>query len=244
MKITPAQTPLPRHAFSGLQALAVLPSGRPVWPVMGGNGEGGSNDGGGGQGGGDGGGTGSGGNGSGSGAGSGTGGGERTFSQTEVDRIIGDRLAREREKYGDYEDLRAKATKLDELEDAKKSDEQKLLERIEAAEKRVTEAESRAQKSDLQLMRARVGAAKGLSPALAARLAGTTEEEITADADDLLASMASSAAAAGDGNGSGSGAGGGGGRVLDQGTRGKSGSDKPTAAAGAELYAQRHGKKT
>lgn len=34
----------------------------------------------------------------------------RTFTQAEVDRIVGDRLGREREKFADYETLKAAAT--------------------------------------------------------------------------------------------------------------------------------------
>lgn len=40
---------------------------------------------------------------------------DRTFTQAEVDTIIGDRLKREREKYADYSDLKEKAGKYDEL---------------------------------------------------------------------------------------------------------------------------------
>ena len=43
---------------------------------------------------------------------------EKTFTQSEVDTIVKDRLAREREKYQDYEELKAKAARLDDLEKA------------------------------------------------------------------------------------------------------------------------------
>ena len=46
---------------------------------------------------------------------------ERTFTQAEMDAIIGDRLNRERKKYADYEDIKAKAAKFDELENASKT---------------------------------------------------------------------------------------------------------------------------
>ncbi len=39
---------------------------------------------------------------------------EKTFTQGEMDAIIGERLAREREKYADYDILKAKAAKFDE----------------------------------------------------------------------------------------------------------------------------------
>lgn len=236
MQITPA---LPRHPFTGLQALAVLPSGRPVWPVQGGDeraGEGGGDGGGTGQNGGQGGGSGTGDNGG--------GGGERTFTQAELDRIISDRISREREKYSDYDQLKAAAGELEQIKDADKTELQRAQDAAAAAERRAAEAEQRADRAAQDLLRSRVGAAKGLSPALAARLVGTTEEEIAADADDLLASMGTGGAG---GNGSG-GDGGQGGRAggasLDQGARGTSRSDKPTTASGAELYAQRHGKRT
>ena len=38
---------------------------------------------------------------------------ERTFTQAEMDAIIGDRLKRERAKYADYEDVKAKAQQFD-----------------------------------------------------------------------------------------------------------------------------------
>ena len=40
---------------------------------------------------------------------------DRTFTQAEVDTIIGERLKREREKYADYPDLRTKAGAYDDL---------------------------------------------------------------------------------------------------------------------------------
>ncbi len=38
---------------------------------------------------------------------------EKTFTQAELDSIVKDRLAREKGKYADYEELKAKATKFD-----------------------------------------------------------------------------------------------------------------------------------
>lgn len=73
-------------------------------------------------------------------------------------------------------DLRAK---LKEFEDKDKSDGEKLSEKITAAEKRASDAEARA-------MRLEVAAAKGLTPAQAKRLVGATQEELEADADEIL----------------------------------------------------------
>lgn len=70
-----------------------------------------------------------------------------------------------------------KAKRLDELEEKSKSEMQKAQERADAAEKRAAALE-------VQATRARVAAAKGVDVEL---LAGSTEEEITACADRLLA---------------------------------------------------------
>ena len=55
----------------------------------------------------------------------------RTFTQDEVNAIIGKRLAEDRAKYADYEALKEKAAKFDEAEEAAKSDLQKATERAD-----------------------------------------------------------------------------------------------------------------
>lgn len=77
-----------------------------------------------------------------------------------------------------------KAKRLDEIEEASKSEQQRLVERAEAAEKSAADATSR-------LLRAEVAADKGLTPTMAARLVGSTKEELEADADALLADLSS-----------------------------------------------------
>src|SRR5882762_5281206 len=49
----------------------------------------------------------------------------QTFTQAEVDRIAADRAARERAKFADYDDLKAKAAQVDAAEEAKKDELQK-----------------------------------------------------------------------------------------------------------------------
>lgn len=45
-----------------------------------------------------------------------TGGESRTFTQEDLDKIVEERLARERKKFADYDDLSEKAARLDEVE--------------------------------------------------------------------------------------------------------------------------------
>lgn len=53
----------------------------------------------------------------------------------------------------------------------------------------LAELKARADAADLRAMRAEVAASKGLTPKQAARLQGTTVEELEADADDLVAAF-------------------------------------------------------
>lgn len=48
-------------------------------------------------------------------------------SQADLDRIIQDRVARERNKFADYDDLKAKATEYDQFKESSKSEQQKAI---------------------------------------------------------------------------------------------------------------------
>lgn len=78
--------------------------------------------------------------------------------------------------------LRDAEARIKDLEDKGKTAEQQVAEKLAGLEKRADEADARA-------LRAEVAQAKGLNAAQAKRLAGTTREELEADADDLLASF-------------------------------------------------------
>lgn len=71
------------------------------------------------------------------------------------------------------------AARLQELEDRDKTEAQKLADAKTAAEQEAASAKQ-------ELLRYRVAAAKKLPASLAARLQGSTEEEMAADADQLL----------------------------------------------------------
>lgn len=99
-------------------------------------------------------------------------GAEKTLSQADVDRIVKERLARERQKYADYDDLKAKA----DAADSSKTDLEKLTEQIEALK-----AENETNKA--KALRSEVASAKGVPAHL---LSGGTQEEMEAQADALL----------------------------------------------------------
>jgi len=97
------------------------------------------------------------------GADQGTNGGEpeKTFTQEEVNAIVGKRLHEEKEKYADYDELKNKAAKYDEAEEASKSELQKATERAEGLQKEVDKM-----KRDKRLheIRAKVAKETGVSP--------------------------------------------------------------------------------
>lgn len=62
---------------------------------------------------------------------------ERTFTQDEVNKIVSSRLKDVQSKYTDYDELKAKASKLDELEEASKTELQKVTERANALQEQI-----------------------------------------------------------------------------------------------------------
>ena len=97
-------------------------------------------------------------------------------SQEELDRIIEARLARERKRFQDYDDLKARAAKLSEIEEANKTEAQKTAERLAELERQNAELAT-------AKLRADVAIAKGVPAAL---LTGSTQEELEASADALI----------------------------------------------------------
>ena len=108
---------------------------------------------------------------------------EAITSQEDFDKAIQARIARERAKFPDYEELKAKAAKLAEIEETNKTEAEKTAERLAAAEKRASELE-------LRSIRAEVAAAKSVPAVL---LSGSTQEELEASADALIAFKGQSA---------------------------------------------------
>ena len=105
----------------------------------------------------------------------------KTFTQEQVDKIVQERLARAKQSVpDDYEELKAKAAKLDEIEDANKSEYDKLSEQYAALRKKhdelVHETERKAWASE-------VSKEKGVPASV---LRGNTKEELEAHAQAIL----------------------------------------------------------
>jgi hypothetical protein len=164
-------------------------------------------------------------------------------SQADLDRIISDRLARERARFADYDDLKSKASQYDALAEASKTEQERA---VETARTEATQAER--EKSNGRLVaseaRALAAEAKFRNPALAVKaieLDGIkVNDDGTVDADAVKARLKALSDADP--------------YLLDDGKAhirtdksqggGGAADTKTSVAAGRDLYEQRHPKRT
>ena len=102
-------------------------------------------------------------------------------SQEALDAIVRERLARERRKYADYDELKEKAARLDEIEAANKTDLEKAQQRIAELEKAERD---RAEADRVRGVRDKVAKATGVPAEL---IAGDDEESMTEFAKQVAA---------------------------------------------------------
>lgn len=106
---------------------------------------------------------------------------ERTFTQAEVDAIVGDRLKRERTKFADYDALKEKASKFDEIEEANKTELQRATEKAEALQ---IELDSIKKANDIRDMRTKVSAETGVPVTL---ITAENEADARKQAEEIVA---------------------------------------------------------
>lgn len=107
----------------------------------------------------------------------------KSFTQEQVDQIVEKRLAKERGKYKDYDELKTKAMKLDEMENAGKSEIDKLKESNAALRKQIDDAAAEKQHAEWV---SEVAKDKDVPAEL---LRGGSKEELEAHADLLRAAL-------------------------------------------------------
>jgi hypothetical protein len=117
---------------------------------------------------------------------------EKTYTEAEKNAAI-EAAVKDRFKHVPDKDalkvLQDKAKKADELEAAQRTElENEKLAR-EAAEKRASDAEEKAAKAELDSLKSTIGAELNIPASLRSRLAGSTEEEVRADAMSVAAEL-------------------------------------------------------
>ena len=106
---------------------------------------------------------------------------QKTFTQEEVNSIVADRLNRDRQKYADYETLKEKASKFDELQEANKSELEKANERANKLEE---ELAGMKKANEVRDIRSKISKETGVPLEL---LTADTEEECKRQADAINA---------------------------------------------------------
>lgn len=106
---------------------------------------------------------------------------EKTFTQSELDAIINDRLQRERSKYADYKSLKEKADSYDQYVEANKSELQKANDKAAALQKELDDLK---QAAAVKAIKEKVSKDTGVPTDL---LTGSTEEECRTQADAIKA---------------------------------------------------------
>jgi hypothetical protein len=105
----------------------------------------------------------------------------KTFTQEQVNALIATEKRKFGDKYADYDDIKAKATQFDELEQSSKTELQKAIDRATAAETKAAALEAKEQVAGW----AKDIVKDSLVPASALR--GNTREELEAHFKDLEA---------------------------------------------------------
>lgn len=105
---------------------------------------------------------------------------DKMIPQDEVNKIVQDRISRERAKFADYEEMKAKAAKFDEMEEASKSELQKAQDKVQALEAQI---QSINKEKEISQIRTQVAQAKGVPADL---LTGETQEACEQQADKIL----------------------------------------------------------
>jgi hypothetical protein len=111
---------------------------------------------------------------------------DKTFTQAELDRVVSDRLRRERDKYSDYDDLKNKASKLDEIEQQNQSEIEKANGKATALAEENRSLSDTNKLLEAEKLRLQVALDRNVPSDLVDRLRGETKEELEADADALL----------------------------------------------------------
>jgi len=104
---------------------------------------------------------------------------ELKFTQADVDRIVQERLSREKAKYADYDEIKAENMEL---------------------KTKIAEAETTIKAAALDSLKQKIVVDLKLPPSLARRLQGTTEEELKADGEKLLKDLGPREPVGGGGN--------------------------------------------
>ncbi|HEL0792528.1 phage scaffold protein [Streptococcus equi subsp. zooepidemicus] len=107
-------------------------------------------------------------------------------TQEELDAVVKASLAREREKYADYDQLKTRVTELESENGALKNAAEASKTALSERDSKIADFEKQVAGYEKATLRTRIALANGLPYDLADRLIGDDEAAITADAERLV----------------------------------------------------------
>lgn len=110
-------------------------------------------------------------------------------TQEELDNIVKERIRREREKFGDYDDLKKRVSELESENGALKATVEETKQTIAKSDAQITELQGQVSNYETASLRTRIALQNGLPYDLADRLQGADEEALKADAERLAGFM-------------------------------------------------------
>lgn len=110
-------------------------------------------------------------------------------TQEELDNIVKERLRREREKFGDYDDLKKRVSELESENGALRATVEETKQTIAKSDAQITELQGQVSNYETASLRTRIALQNGLPYDLADRLQGADEEALRADAERLAGFM-------------------------------------------------------
>ena len=111
---------------------------------------------------------------------------ERTFTQEEVNSFIARERRETEARFSDYEDLKAKAARLDEIEEAGKTELERTSEALAAATAELEQLRAERERAELT---AQVARDTGLPPDVVASLNGADADALRAQAESIVTTM-------------------------------------------------------
>lgn len=106
-------------------------------------------------------------------------------TQEAFDKAVKDRLAREREKFSDYEELKAKNAELESDKVALQTSIDELTNDLQDKNEEISGLNSQITSHSLENMRTKIAIENGIPLEMASRLVGDDEDEIRADAEKI-----------------------------------------------------------
>lgn len=110
---------------------------------------------------------------------------DRVFTQAELNSLLAKQRREVEAKFEGFDEIKERASKYDELTEAAKTEAQKAAEQTQTLQKQLEEAQAELDWANTVRRRDRIAAEKGLDRKLWDRVKGETEEEITADVEEL-----------------------------------------------------------